>query len=625
MKRSNPKLVKFVLICGIIILVSLSVLSNLRIKKLIDTSEAVNHTHRIKIELEDAYSTLADLESSQRGYIITRDSVFIRSYWQDSVELRMLLNRLDSLFADNPSQVANVKKLHTLIENRRNYIEHVLSEASHQRIKTDEMLIGRALMDDVHRQMDIMKNEEDRLLNIRTLRWLKESYLNPILITAVSLISIIVLLLAYFKIMRDLKFSNKLSLDLEEGNKRLADLNSELQLNQERFFKIFENNPVALSFGEIGTNKIIYANKLFYKYFGYSPEEVIGHTSEELQLVSPEENARLLPIIMSNLGETRSVEELQNLPIEEMEQLLIKLRERMFKNGFEVKYTRKNGETFYALVYYELIELGKKRYALTSYQDVTEQKKIQQQVERQNEELTRMNKELEEFNYISSHDLQEPLRKIQTFASRIEEIEAGKLSEKGKEIFLRIQNSANKMQMLIDDLLSYSRMSNSERKFERTDLRKIIEEVKDELKDEIMQKQAVVEIEGDCELDVIPFQFRQLVYNLVSNSLKFTDEFRKPVIKVSCNMEPGNPQFVKNPEKTYCHIRIADNGIGFEPEYSNKIFELFNRLHRKGKYKGTGIGLAIVKKIVENHNGFISATGDPGKGATFDIYIPELR
>ena len=234
-----------------------------------------------------------------------------------------------------------------------------------------------------------------------------------------------------------------------------------------------------------------------------------------------------------------------------------------------------------------------------------------------------MNKELESFAYISSHDLQEPLRKIQTFATRIMDKEYQNLSESGRDYFKRMQDSAQRMQGLIEDLLSYSRTSTTERIFEHTNLGKIIAEVKDDLKEELQQKQAVVEIGELCAVDIIPFQFRQLLYNLFSNSIKFADP--KRILHLKINTEFIYASELKNdkfpPEKKLCHIAVEDNGIGFEPKYSEKIFEVFQRLHGRA-YAGTGIGLAIVNKIVENHNGMIQASGELGKGARFDIYIP---
>ena len=246
------------------------------------------------------------------------------------------------------------------------------------------------------------------------------------------------------------------------------------------------------------------------------------------------------------------------------------------------------------------------------------------ELEQKNVELEQMNKELQSFAYISSHDLQEPLRKIQTFATQIIEKESENLSDSGKDKFQRMQNAAQRMQTLINDLLSYSRTNIQERKFEKVNLSKIIDEVKEDLKEELEQKGAIIEIDNTCEASIIPFQFRQLLYNLASNSLKFANQDIPTVIKINCEFTKGAnlTDDILSKETNYCHISISDNGIGFEPQYSKKIFEVFQRLHGKLEYTGTGIGLAIVKKIVENHNGTITATGEKNKGATFDIYIP---
>ncbi|QSB28432.1 PAS domain S-box protein [Flavobacterium sp. CLA17] len=246
------------------------------------------------------------------------------------------------------------------------------------------------------------------------------------------------------------------------------------------------------------------------------------------------------------------------------------------------------------------------------------------ELEKNNIDLEKMNKELQSFAYISSHDLQEPLRKIQTFATQIIERESKNLSEIGKDKFQRMQNAAQRMQTLINDLLSYSRTSTLERVFEKTDLSEIINEVKEDLREELEQKNATIDIIEGCELGVIPFQFRQLIYNLVSNSIKFSKPEIAPVIKIKCTIDKGkNFNYeVLSDNKEYCHISISDNGIGFDQQYNTKIFEVFQRLHGRELYNGTGIGLAIVKKIAENHNGFITAQGKPDEGACFDIYIP---
>lgn len=267
----------------------------------------------------------------------------------------------------------------------------------------------------------------------------------------------------------------------------------------------------------------------------------------------------------------------------------------------------------------------------TSLESLVEQRTIQlaesyNQLQKKNEELLHMNQELQSFAYVSSHDLQEPLRKIQAFSDLILRQEGERISDNGQQLFRRMQLAAGRMQTLIEDLLAYSRTSHQDLKFEHTDLNQIVQEIATELADDIQQKGAKVLAEKICSATVIPFQFRQLMYNLMSNALKFADEERTPEIIIAAELKKDGlpPDLSLNNASSYCHIVVTDNGIGFDPQYNDKIFQLFQRLHGRAEYAGTGIGLAIVKKIVDNHKGFITAQGNPGAGARFDIYLPVL-
>jgi PAS domain S-box-containing protein len=273
--------------------------------------------------------------------------------------------------------------------------------------------------------------------------------------------------------------------------------------------------------------------------------------------------------------------------------------------------------------------------------DITQRKLVEEEIKTLNEELENRvnerteelviaNQELQSFNYISSHDLQEPLRKILTFAKLILEKEYDVLSERGKDYFDRIQDAAMRMQQLIADLLAFSRVSNTDMNFEKTHLHLIVEAVKDDLSESIKEKNAIIEASELCEAHIIQFQFRQLIQNLIGNALKFSSPQRPPVITVKSKIETGDhlnaiyalKQKQLSPDKTYCHITVTDNGIGFDQAYKDRIFELFQRLHEKETFPGTGIGLSIVKKIVDNHQGTILASGELDKGARFDIFIP---
>ena len=244
--------------------------------------------------------------------------------------------------------------------------------------------------------------------------------------------------------------------------------------------------------------------------------------------------------------------------------------------------------------------------------------------EKRANELLIANKEIESFTYISSHDLQEPLRKIQSFSGRIFVEEYDNLSAMGKYYVERTKLSALHMQTLINDLLAYSRTNTTQRKFVNSDLNQVVKETLEMLKEEVQDRDATIEIQNLCEVNIIPFQFRQLIQNLVSNSLKFSIPGQKPHITISCDFikydESSSIDFILNTD--HHHISIIDNGIGFEPQYKDKIFDIFQRLNDRKEYSGTGIGLTIARKIVENHNGIITGTGKLNHGAQFDIYLP---
>ena len=243
-------------------------------------------------------------------------------------------------------------------------------------------------------------------------------------------------------------------------------------------------------------------------------------------------------------------------------------------------------------------------------------------MEEKNEELLRVNSELEAFTYIASHDLQEPLRKIMTFSNFILDANNESFTEKTKEYFNRLEKSVLRMESLINDLLTYTRLNVKRVIPEKVNLVEIIDEIQADLKTEF--DDVTINIGNMCTASVIPSQFYQMMQNLISNSIKFSKKNIAPVINIDAVMEKGialHRSYLDN-DADYCHVTFKDNGIGFESEYSEKIFKIFQRLNGRQEYEGTGIGLAIVKKIVDNHKGFITAKGQPDVGATFEIYFP---
>lgn len=262
--------------------------------------------------------------------------------------------------------------------------------------------------------------------------------------------------------------------------------------------------------------------------------------------------------------------------------------------------------------------------------DLTEKKKMELErihnekvLAAKNIELQNQNAELASFSYIASHDLQEPLRKIQAFTSRILEKESNAFSESGLDYFSRIVEAASRMQKLIEALLNYSRTNTTAIILQPTDLNVVLDEVKNDLKEEIESKNVIIESEKLPTLNIFPLQFHQLFSNILSNAIKYHKPGTQPKIHITQNLVASTALDEDAvPGSRFYKISIRDNGIGFAQEHNNKIFDLFQRLHGKDEYEGTGIGLAICKKIMQNHHGFIKAEGKQNEGATFHIYVP---
>ena len=257
--------------------------------------------------------------------------------------------------------------------------------------------------------------------------------------------------------------------------------------------------------------------------------------------------------------------------------------------------------------------------------DITQVKKVENELKRNLRELKRSNTELEEFAYAASHDLQEPLRKITTFGSRFKHKYGDLVGSEGQMYIDRMQTASDSMRVLIDNLLDLSRVTRADHMFEPVDLGKLVRLAQSDLEILIDESKASIVVADLPVVEGIPTQLRQMFTNLLSNALKFAKLGTMPLIEIS-GERLGRREMEEHflvADKTYFRIDVKDNGIGFDQEYEEKIFQIFQRLHGKSDYPGSGIGLSICKRIAERHQGLISATGKTGEGAVFSIILPE--
>ena len=277
-----------------------------------------------------------------------------------------------------------------------------------------------------------------------------------------------------------------------------------------------------------------------------------------------------------------------------------------------------------------LLEQEKKLIAINKSleREIAEKKNSEEKIKQLNRKLLEnianlesANKDLERFAFMASHDLQEPLRKIRMFSDRLL-TKSKNIPEDDAKMVNRIQQAAERMQVLIVDILSFSKVSNDKSNFVESDLNIVIKDVLTDLEDEINANNATVSIQPLPSLHVRPTLMRPLFQNLISNALKYRKKDEGVSIDIRSEVSFGISERDKNLVNKYCRIFIKDNGIGFDQKYAEEIFGMFRRLHHNGEYSGTGVGLALCKKIAELHHGFISARSKINEGSTFIVSFP---
>lgn len=713
------------------IILFIGVITVKHINNISDSSKLLIHTYEVNLELEHLFSHIKDSENSMRGYLISKDTLYLKPYQDATKNVNHSFLLLKKLNAESPVQLHHLEKLYEIVNKRYEYISNYVDQKKAIDLyrNTDfkrNFKESSILLVEIRDKLNLMIDIEELYLKQRNSQYNNQVYFTPVLTLSILFITLILIIFAYHQTTKDVE-------RLQASN---------VKLNKSQFLSY--QAEILSEFGtwewNLNTGVIIYSDNL-YRILGVEPQSFVAGQENFMKFVHPEDIDKVNSIFDQTLSDEdlpysyyriirpdgqirilRSVGKLftdspgnktvlgvtgditdehnKNELLKSNYQDLIKvnnelkiseesskqaeilgnygswildydsLKFRYSDNKFRLlgcepqsfepsierllefvhpkdKHivieanesaltTRKIPTMNYRIIRTDgkirrfktiatsFTDLSGAHSMIGTTQDVTEDYNKSLQLKKRNKELEQNINELNEFNHVASHDLQEPLRKIQTFASRIYDKEKENLSEFGNEYLHRIEKAADRMRVLINDLLQYSRTNRTEKNLVKTDLNEVLFDSLNELSQNIEEKNAIINHSQLPIIKGVHFQIQQLFSNLLSNSLKYSKENIAPVIDIDATeiIAKNEVNLKDKSDKKYFKITFTDNGIGFEQEYAEKIFLLFNRLHGKTEYYGTGVGLAICKKIVENHRGHIIAYSKPNVGTTFTIYLP---
>lgn len=585
----NTQVFKIALAIAIVVVMYIASQFYYQMQKLNATVELIANSNESQDELENLLSVISNYETSLRSFIITKDESYIENRFLSRGKIERSIEKLKELSVNDSYRNQDIDGLKKIIDQRFRLFRETLIVA---KSKNDNRLALNAKMVESSEVTEMMRSFVSKIVfseSIKT-KLQNDSHqfeLNDLIITAFLLV--IVTLLVLF-----LSF-NKMNVDIAE----LQKANDKLKLLN----KSYNTAEMTAGFGHwmlnIEANTYTFSDNL-YRLMGVEPNAFEPNIENTKAFIYPEDLEYVTKIHEDSLINHESTA----------------MNFRFLTADGEVKHIRAVG-SFTTDGNGDLFKIG-------VIYDITSQHRKTLELENNNKELEYINAELESFNNIVSHDLQEPLRKIQIFISRLEEKELHLLTQQGKDYFSKIRTAANRMQTLLIDLVNYSRTIKGDKVFAATDLNLVLDEILLDLSCSIEEKKAEILIGKLPTLIAIPFQIKQLFINLISNALNYSREEVSPQISIVSKKVTKRDlrNYNIDNKKEYYKIVISDNGIGFKQEYAEKIFLLFKRLETDAKYAGTGLGLAICSRIVENHQGFIKVKSTPNLGSKFYIFFP---
>jgi PAS domain S-box-containing protein len=574
-----------------------AILSYLNVRRLAANDELVARSHEVLTQLEGLLSGLKDAETGQRGYLLTGEDAYLEPYRDARGQIGDRLRRLQTLTADSPGYVQELAALRGLIDDKLRELELTIDlrkadfEAARRLVRTGE---GKAKMDAVRDRVGELEQEEHRRLDERAADS-RASYHKAVVTDLFTvLLCIGVVAAAYVLARRELVARAEAETALRRSQERLGlaqsagrigafewDLGTDRSVWTEELEALYGLPPGGLGAGRDGWRQRLHPEDRAATERAYARAADDGEFETEFRVVRPDGAVRWVA------GRGQVFRDGAGRPV------------RLLGVNMDIT-DRKEAEDGLCRAYEELEARVRERTT---------------ELAAANDALRRSNSELEMFASVASHDLQEPLRKIQAFGDRLQTKFAATLGEQGREYLERMLAAAGRMRTLIDDLLTYSRVTTKAQPFAPVDLARVAREVVSDLEGRVQQTGGRVELGELPTVEADPLQMRQLLQNLAGNALKFHRPAEPPVVRVWGEVTDGPPG-------PHCRLYVKDNGIGFDEVYLDRIFQLFQRLHGRHEYEGTGMGLAICRKIAERHGGSITAHSAPGQGATFVVTLP---
>lgn len=581
--NKKESVLTFIFISALITLFVLVAISYQKIMATIESENTMIQSYNVHLSTIRLVSNINETEIKQRNFIDAKDSTSLSEYNHAVKKLRYSYDDLKAQLKTNHLQQKNLDTLKYYIDKKFELLNPKTISQTGITVFKNKAEQNRKIFKTLLLHANKMTGIEIFTLYNRESNHLKDRTLPPVYFLCTALFTILIFSISYWKI--------------QSGYSKLKKTNNELTVNKTIYEYSEEIGGLSHFYKDINSDKTVFS-KNGYKMLGCSFEEFNSFT-KFTEFIHPDDRHLAKDLRQKIISE-----------------------EDIFVNYFRI--IRKDGIVRHLKATGKVIsDSFEKKILIGIYADVTDEFKKGKELEEKIFDLEISNKELSAFNYVASHDLQEPLRKVQLFISRIRTTHFESFPQTLKESFVRIEVAANRMEKLINDLLLFSRSNKLNKDVEKTNLNEILENTIQEFDESLNEKKAHISGGILPTIEAIPFQIQQLFNNIISNSIKYAKKNIPLSISISTKIVSGDdiPK-LRNKNLKYYQISFADNGIGFNQEHAESIFTIFSRLHDNSEYTGTGIGLAICKKITDNHKGSIDAEGTLGVGATFNIYFP---